>query len=510
MSFRQFGGLQFAAKHNAVASYYNTSNNLCVTQNVGQPNSLISFQSDISGNIKVNGNMTSILSTYLATKGGEKVGVGTTEPSYNLDISGNMRSSENTYLATNGLGKVGIGTIDPSYNLDVRGIMRTTENTYLATRSGKRVGIGTTNPLYDLDVIGIMRNTHSTYLATFSGHRVGIGTIDPSYNLDVNGMMRTKFSTYLATSSGNVGIGTTDPSYNLDISGNMRTTESTYLATSSGNVGIGTIDPSYNLDVVGNMRTTESTYLATSSGNVGIGTTTPSYNLDVVGNTNISGTITNTVTQPGSNDNSTKVPTTSWVQSAISVNITSLIPTGSVLPYAGKNNAPTGYLFCDGTQVSRTTYSTLFNIIGTTYGIGDSLTTFNLPMMMSGNQNAGVFPAGSYNSDNLGFQVKGTSTNTTYPNTISTATTAANATNPQQISADVTPNHTHAITFPTSVYVDSANSSGNTTTGGGASRLVSTDVKSFPTSTGSVNYGTNTRVADYVPIFTAFVWIIKY
>ena len=32
MSFRQFGGLQFASKHNAVASYYNTSNNLIVTQ----------------------------------------------------------------------------------------------------------------------------------------------------------------------------------------------------------------------------------------------------------------------------------------------------------------------------------------------------------------------------------------------------------------------------------------------------------------------------------------------
>jgi hypothetical protein len=53
MSFRQFGGLQFASKHNAVSSYYNTSNNLLVTQNVGQPNSYINFQSDISGNINI-------------------------------------------------------------------------------------------------------------------------------------------------------------------------------------------------------------------------------------------------------------------------------------------------------------------------------------------------------------------------------------------------------------------------------------------------------------------------
>ena len=50
MSFRQFGGLQFASKHNAVSSYYNTSNNLLVTQNVGQPNSYINFLGDINVN----------------------------------------------------------------------------------------------------------------------------------------------------------------------------------------------------------------------------------------------------------------------------------------------------------------------------------------------------------------------------------------------------------------------------------------------------------------------------
>ena len=52
--------------------------------------------------------------------------------------------------------------------------------------------------------------------------------------------------------------------------------------------------------------------------NVGIGTTGPAYALDVSGNTNISGTITNTATQPGPSDSSTQVPTTAWVQTAIS------------------------------------------------------------------------------------------------------------------------------------------------------------------------------------------------
>jgi hypothetical protein len=56
MSFRKYGGLQYAAKHNAVSSNYNTANNLLVSQNVGQSNSYINFLSDISGNINVYGN----------------------------------------------------------------------------------------------------------------------------------------------------------------------------------------------------------------------------------------------------------------------------------------------------------------------------------------------------------------------------------------------------------------------------------------------------------------------
>jgi microcystin-dependent protein len=51
---------------------------------------------------------------------------------------------------------------------------------------------------------------------------------------------------------------------------------------------------------------------------------------------------------------------------------------GTVIPYAGLN-APTGWLMCDGSAVSRSTYATLFSAIGTTYGSGDGSTTFNLP-----------------------------------------------------------------------------------------------------------------------------------
>ena len=53
-------------------------------------------------------------------------------------------------------------------------------------------------------------------------------------------------------------------------------------------------------------------------------------------------------------------------------------PTGTVLEFANQN-PPSGYLKCDGSAVSRTTYSTLFGVIGTTFGAGNTKTTFNLP-----------------------------------------------------------------------------------------------------------------------------------
>lgn len=54
------------------------------------------------------------------------------------------------------------------------------------------------------------------------------------------------------------------------------------------------------------------------------------------------------------------------------------VPIGMVLPI-GTITVPSGYLPCDGAAVSRTTYAGLFAVIGTTFGIGDGITTFNVP-----------------------------------------------------------------------------------------------------------------------------------
>lgn len=76
-------------------------------------------------------------------------------------------------------------------------------------------------------------------------------------------------------------------------------------------------------------------------------------------------------------DSSTNI----WVNEAIPP-IPQAVPTGVVSQFAG-STAPSGYLMCDGAAVSRSTHSALFTAIGTTYGVGNGTTTFNLPNLQN-------------------------------------------------------------------------------------------------------------------------------
>ena len=54
------------------------------------------------------------------------------------------------------------------------------------------------------------------------------------------------------------------------------------------------------------------------------------------------------------------------------------VPTGTILAHAA-NTPPTGFLECNGSNISRSTYATLFSTISTTFGVGDGSSTFALP-----------------------------------------------------------------------------------------------------------------------------------
>jgi len=81
---------------------------------------------------------------------------------------------------------------------------------------------------------------------------------------------------------------------------------------------------------------------------------------------------------------------------------TGTVPAGTVLAFAGQvAKLPDGYLVCDGSAVSRSTYATLYTAIGTTYGVGDGSTTFNLPSLTDTRYIQGNSTSGTYVSEQL-------------------------------------------------------------------------------------------------------------
>jgi phage-related tail fiber protein len=101
-----------------------------------------------------------------------------------------------------------------------------------------------------------------------------------------------------------------------------------------------------------------------------------------------------TAERPAANDGLLRYNTfTKTLEFSISNGWTSLVQIGSVELFAsisfataGGAGAPQGWLRCNGAAISRTTYSNLFSVIGTSFGVGDGSTTFNVPDFR------GIFP----------------------------------------------------------------------------------------------------------------------
>lgn len=111
---------------------------------------------------------------------------------------------------------------------------------------------------------------------------------------------------------------------------------------------------------------------------------------------------------------------------------------GQVAMFA-TTTAPTGWLLCNGSAVSRVTYAELFAAIGTTYGIGDGLTTFNVPNCID------EFPRGwNGNSGSVG-----TKFNQSIQSHTHTATTGADGGHTHTASTGSGGDHVHAASTTT-------------------------------------------------------------
>lgn len=85
---------------------------------------------------------------------------------------------------------------------------------------------------------------------------------------------------------------------------------------------------------------------------------------------------TPTAPTPSAGDNSTRLATTAFVKTAVDSAKTN---DAGLVAYFGATTPPTGWLKANGAAISRAAYPALFAAIGTTFGSGDGITTFNIP-----------------------------------------------------------------------------------------------------------------------------------
>ena len=132
-----------------------------------------------------------------------------------------------------------------------------------------------------------------------------------------------------------------------------------------------------------------------------------------------------------------------------------IVPAGTIVAF-GNTTAPTGWLVCNDAAVSRSTYARLFAVTGTSFGVGDGSSNFNVPDLRD------RVPLGfGTNMSSLGAATTGiaasaviTTGSTTQSVSTSSGTFATSSKDSSQstaITAVNTSGHTHTLTLPNQV-----------------------------------------------------------
>jgi microcystin-dependent protein len=136
-----------------------------------------------------------------------------------------------------------------------------------------------------------------------------------------------------------------------------------------------------------------------------------------------------------------------WItQNFYSVGSPGVIPVGGMIPYGGTTAPSSAFALPFGQAISRTTFSALFTVFSTTFGVGDGATTFNIPDLR-GRSPFGVDNMGGVAAGRIGSVV--TDTGTVVGTTLGSAGGSATHT---QVAGEVGA-HNHAITDPGHLHV---------------------------------------------------------
>ena len=277
----------------------------------------------------------------------------------NIDIKVNDNGVSRTVMRVDSTQKVGINTTAPTEALEVLGNLKTT-------------GLDSSNGKIIVD-----NNTDSTSVGTGAITTIGGVGISKSLTVGEN-----------ANVGGNLTVDAILPNDNLthDIGTNTNRFLNVYGNQFYGSFN-GNVSGSLNgVATQANQLTSATTFQMTGD------VSATGFTFDGTGDlvksftTTISNAFISNKQSTGTSQNSDEVlinrtdGTTGLFRTTVQ-NILDTVPTppvGSVVAYAGAN-APTGWLLCDGQEVNRSTYSTLYATIGLQYGTPSSTAVFKLP-----------------------------------------------------------------------------------------------------------------------------------
>ena len=342
----------------------------------------------------------------------------------------------------NQAGIIQLGTLDEEIDFRLNNQGSTT--TVMRISSQRQVGINKTNPTEALDVSGnilssgtITSNSTTPSINVGSGAVVSKGGLGVALDANIGGS---------GTFGGNITANTITPSQNLTY--NLGSSSNRYATVWANQIQASSVVTD---SITGNASTaTQANRLAqaTTFRMTGDVTATDvSFRGDDITPRTFTTSISNTFI-----GNQT-LTTTSEVSDEIIINrtagitgiykttvgaITNSIPTppvGSMMAFAGAT-APTNWLFCDGAEVQRAVFNTLFQVIGTQYGTPSNSSVFKLPDLR------GRFPLGKDNMSNPGLG-QGSADRVTSPTADGLGLGAGNE--KKTITKENLPNHEHTL-----------------------------------------------------------------
>lgn len=274
MSFRKYGGLNFASKSNIVSSTYNSINNLSVSENIGQPNSFINLLRDLSDNVTIDGNLNIKKKIYVT----DDIDCnGNLNISNDVDCDGNLNVSSdidcngnlNVFSDIDCYGNLNVSSnIDCSGNLNIKGNIDCSGNLYVTD---------------DIDCYGniVVADNIECY-----GNFYILDDIDCSGNLNLDGNLNIKQNLYVADNIDSSNLIVNEKIYchnEIDCSGNLSTLSDLYVEKNSylyGKTYIGVLDDSQtSLKVHGIMNTSKDAII--NSVNIGQGNNSNVSNLSI-------------------------------------------------------------------------------------------------------------------------------------------------------------------------------------------------------------------------------------